>query len=307
MPWTWPTLWSHEKGGFWRLPLTLFLWFCAFVLGLVIFISLMSAGLRAAAKSLPRYEQDILLLPLGILTQHALPLLALLLAIRLLHNKPINNVFKHNRPFGIALALQSAAVYSLLWLAGTALSPGGIAQLTQHAREVPLPWWPPLALVTLAAITLQSTHEEVLFRGYLLPRLSAWLRHPLPALLLTTLLFTVLHTSANLPAKLAIASLGIAFSLATIRTNTLAPAIGMHAANNTLNRLCTPTTTNAQATWLDALFLLAQVALWLAWLYWATRSRVTGSSPMSALKTPPPPASHHTAPSSPSPPATTPP
>jgi membrane protease YdiL (CAAX protease family) len=123
------------------------------------------------------------------------------------------------------------------------------------------------------AMIVGRTAEEVVFRGYLLTRVAAWVRRPWLAVCITAALFAAMHRGANLPAYTAIALFGIGWGAACIRAGTLAPMIGAHVIHDTLAALLLPDDTNAGATWLDVAFVAAALAIWLAWLLWTTRKR----------------------------------
>jgi membrane protease YdiL (CAAX protease family) len=125
---------------------------------------------------------------------------------------------------------------------------------------------------------LQAGDEEVFFRGYLLPRVTAWVKRPWVAAVLTTLVFAGLHVHVSWPAKAAIVCLGLAFCAATIRTGTLAPAIGMHVMNNSLLALWFPNETNAQVRWTDFWIAAGELLCWMGWLWWVTRGEKKGST-----------------------------
>ena len=146
-----------------------------------------------------------------------------------------------------------------------ALLTGGLSQLVavlidpqigrgEIAVEAWLAWVPPLALLIL----LQSSAEEVVFRGYLLQSLAARWRHPLVWGGLPTLLFTLLHLrghhSAGLTAAGLIGVAAVAGSavLLVCRSGNLGAAMGLHFGANVCGILFM-----SQADWLNgaALFL----------------------------------------------------
>ena len=200
-----------------------------------------------------------------------LALAGLLVGIRFVHRKPVGCVFTDGRPFRIGFAVQSAGVWAVLWFAGVLVQPHSWAGVTRRAGEIPPAWWPILATALLTACTVAISLEEVLFRGYLQPRIGAWVRRPWAAVVITALLFTVVHRGANPAAYTAIAFGASLLGAASIRAGTLAPLLGMHAMHDTLELLWHPNDTNAGATWLGAAVWVVGLAIWFGWLVWATR------------------------------------
>jgi membrane protease YdiL (CAAX protease family) len=234
--WLWPTVWHGERGGWWRLAITLVLWLAGLVLGILLMTAIMIA-LRGPLNGQPAFVQDLVKLLVGVPAQHGLMLAGCLIGIRFVHRRPIASVFTDGRPFRFPLAFESAAVWAALWFAGKVCLPNGWQELAQRAGEVPPAWWPVLATATLCAIALQATQEEVVFRGYLLTRLAAWTKRPCIAVLIMTVAFTAIHLHSNPAAKVGIALFAVAFGAGCIRAGTLAPLIGLHAAHNTLETL----------------------------------------------------------------------
>jgi membrane protease YdiL (CAAX protease family) len=93
----------------------------------------------------------------------------------------------------------------------------------------------PLAMVLTP---IQTSAEELLFRGYLLQGLGLLTRHPLILILLNSLLFALPHFGNPEMQRGAVwlalyyFSLGAFLTLITLRDNRLELALGMHAANN---------------------------------------------------------------------------
>jgi uncharacterized protein len=281
MSWTWPNLWTGERGGWWRLLLTAVLYIVGVLLGIFLYTAVMLGGLKDAIKDQPGYVQEAVPL-LATLLVTGLGLAGCLVGVRFVHRQPVARVFTDGRAFGWGLALQSAVLWSVLWLANTLALPGGWERLTHRTTEVPLVWWPVLIVLTLAAMTVGRAAEEVVFRGYLQTRLAAWVKRPWLAVCLSTLVFTLVHRGANPAALTAIASFGLVFGAACIRAGTLAPAIGAHVAHNALEGIWQPSghpnTVNASTTWIEVIFITVSLALWLGWLFWATRGSKSGAA-----------------------------
>ncbi len=274
MKWSWSTVWDDERGGWWRLPTTLALLLAGAGLGVLLSFAAVPSASRGGAfnpanaatlKELARMFTSLL--------PKALALAGLLAGVRFVHHKPVGLVFTDGRPFRIGFAVQSAGVWALLWFAGALVQPHGWEHLARRAGEISPAWGPILAVSLFAACTMAISLEEVLFRGYLQPRIGAWVRRPWGAVLITALLFTVVHRGASPAAYTAIALGASLLGAASIRAGTLAPLLGMHATHDTLEILSYPNETNAGATWLDATVWVVGLTIWFGWLVWATRSR----------------------------------
>jgi membrane protease YdiL (CAAX protease family) len=203
----------------------------------------------------------------------ALALAGLLAGIRFVHRKPVGCVFTDGRPFRVRFAVQSAGVWALLWFAGALAQPKGWERLARRAGEIPLAWWPVLAACLLAAGVVATGLEEVLFRGYLQPRIGAWVKRPWLAVGIAALAFTVVHRGGSWAAYGAIAFGAVLLGAASIRAGTLAPLLGMHATHDTLEILWHPNETNAGGDRLDTLVWVAGLSIWFGWLLWVTRAR----------------------------------
>jgi uncharacterized protein len=273
MKWSWPRVWGDERGGWWRLPTTLLLLIGGGVLGLALSFAVVPPGSRGAFNpGNPANLKELARLCLG-LAPKALALAGLLAGVRFVHHKPLGCVFTDGRPFRIRFAAQSALLWALLWFAGALVQPQAWEHLARRAGETRPTWWPILALSVFAASVVTISLEEILFRGYLQPRLGAWVRRPWLAVGITAAVFTLAHRGGSWAAYAAIAFGALLLGAASLRAGTLAPLVGMHATHNALEVLWHPNDTNAGATWVDAVVWAAGLAIWFGWLLWATRDR----------------------------------
>lgn len=96
-----------------------------------------------------------------------------------------------------------------------------------------------LVIISLFLIPLQTTFEELLFRGYLMQGAGAWFRNKWMPLLITSLFFGLMHAFnpeikeygfwIMMPQYIIY---GLVFGLITIIDNGIEIAMGAHAANN---------------------------------------------------------------------------
>lgn len=113
----------------------------------------------------------------------------------------------------------------------------------------------PYLLLGLVLIPLQTSAEEYFFRAYLLQATGRLFSQPILLSVLNGLLFAVPHLAnpevgvAGVLLSVPIYALfGFTFSYATLRTQTLEMALGMHAANNIYSAIITNHTTTALST-----------------------------------------------------------
>lgn len=174
---------------------------------------------------------------LGVSLFGSLPLIAaLFVAVRFIHQRPFLTLIT-TRPridlkriglgFGFFLILVIAA--SLI----EALLFPGRYQVTWDAKEFLK--FVPFALVL---VPIQTTAEELLFRGYLLQSVGLATGRPIIAATISSLLFMVLHL-ANPEVQVDLLLLpayyfgvGLVLALVTLRDNRLELAIGAHTAIN---------------------------------------------------------------------------
>lgn len=107
----------------------------------------------------------------------------------------------------------------------------------QEVLERPQDWaW--LLVITVLTTPLQAAGEEVAIRGGLVQGVGAWLRSPVAALVVTTVLSTVvfvaLHGSADPWIIIELGSLAVAGCWLAWRTGGLEAVIVLHVVNNVL-------------------------------------------------------------------------
>lgn len=135
------------------------------------------------------------------------------------------------RQFGAVVALLIALAIAVI-----VLPPWGFGDPV--SAGVPPLTWILLLPVSLLAVLIQTSAEEILFRGYLQQQLAARFRSPLIWMVAPALLFGVLHyrpeTGAN-GGLIMLWAAGFALAAAdlTARAGTLGPAIALHFMSNT--------------------------------------------------------------------------
>ncbi|BCG84949.1 abortive infection protein [Mesorhizobium sp. 113-3-9] len=192
---------------------------------------------QAAAS--PSGMQDFLASPIGILSalaSFAGIWIGLWIAMRWVHGEPLSALLGVSRRVSwpdflkglVAVLITSALSEILLYLLQPEIARGTIS----------LSSWL-LFLIPIVALTLlQTSSEEVLFRGYLLRGLANRFRSPLIWALLPGLLFTSLHWSSasslaiNACVLVSIAAFALLLTLVVYVTGNLGAALGAHLGNN---------------------------------------------------------------------------
>ncbi|WP_371227656.1 CPBP family intramembrane glutamic endopeptidase [Roseovarius sp. 2305UL8-3] len=94
--------------------------------------------------------------------------------------------------------------------------------------------------LTLLGLLIQTSAEELVFRGYLQSQLAARFSHPLVWIVVPSLLFALLHFDPEVMGNSAwlivvwAGCFGMAAADLTARSGTLGPAIALHLTNNTI-------------------------------------------------------------------------
>ena len=183
--------------------------------------------------------QGFLASPIGILSalaSFAGIWIGLWMAMRWVHGEKLSALLGASRRVSwpdflkglIAVLITSALSEILLYLLQPGISRGTIS----------LSSWLLFAIPIVALTLLQTSSEEVLFRGYLLRGLANRFRSPLVWALLPGLLFTSLHwssassTAINACVLVLIAAFALLLTLVVYATGNLGAALGAHLGNN---------------------------------------------------------------------------
>ncbi|WP_299371713.1 CPBP family intramembrane glutamic endopeptidase [uncultured Tateyamaria sp.] len=264
---------ARDTAQLWRLLMGLVLAAAIFValsrMMISTVFSVLEPGARAALATDGTTGQTaggtlLLLLQLGLLS-----VTAALVVIMVHKRRPATLI----GPVGLATR-QFVAVLSmmaLLTLALWLLPPYDFGDPLE--RNMSLGRWMLLLPVALLAVLIQTSAEEVFFRGYIQQQLAARFRSPLVWMLLPAGLFGVGHylpeTAGSNATTIALWAtvFGLLMADLTARSGTLGPAIAVHFANNISAMVLTGTPDEMSGL---ALYVLpfgvgdeAQMAAWL--------------------------------------------
>jgi membrane protease YdiL (CAAX protease family) len=124
---------------------------------------------------------------------------------------------------GLFVLVYVAAVLVLIWLD---LSIGNDFMSTMYLNTKPV--W----MLWLAVVVAVPLFEEVFFRGFLLTDFASSFMRPIGAVLVTTTLWTALHTQYDAAGIAVVFCMGLLLGIARIRTGSLMVPLGIHALEN---------------------------------------------------------------------------
>ncbi len=236
------------------------IFFCWFGLGLAVLVLAKAVRGPALASAGPAGERfyEYVTLNLTFVTF----LVGILLAVAWVHQRsprtlvtPYPRVDWRRVGQGFVVWLVLAGLGSLV---EALLYPG------RYQLSLNLPLFAVQAPFVLLLTPLQTTSEELFFRGYLLQGFGLLTRNPIALALVTAALFTLPHLAnpevAVGTGLLVVASyfgIGVLFALATLADNGLELALGAHAANNLYSALVANYAVSALTT--ESIFVVREI------------------------------------------------
>ncbi|WP_299845807.1 type II CAAX endopeptidase family protein [uncultured Roseovarius sp.] len=164
----------------------------------------------------------------------ALLSVALAVSLRILHQRGVMSLIG---PLPLALYQFRRVIFALVLLfAVTSFLP--LPDGLTPTENLDFGRWLGLLPLALFGLLIQTSAEELAFRGYLQSQLAAQFRHPLIWIGVPSLLFGLLHYDSSLPSTNALIIVlwatffGLAAADLTARSGTLGPAIALHMVNN---------------------------------------------------------------------------
>lgn len=161
-------------------------------------------------------------------------ILALAAVLPLVHSRNLASLL------GPAGAASAQARRVILYMLGVYIA-ASVVQLGNAAEIEPkmsFTEWLPILPLTLLGLIIQTSAEELVFRGYLQSQLAARFRHPVVWMGVPSVIFGLLHYQPSVmgDASWLVVIWAILFGLAaadiTARSGTLGPAIALHLINN---------------------------------------------------------------------------
>lgn len=137
--------------------------------------------------------------------------------------------------FRFELMAISACLAAIIVFVGVfLLEPHNINALKSRIEQLGNRYFFVLVVAYLVAFSVQSTFEEVYFRGFLAQYLRRLSIPMAVVMVITSLLFSAVHYTEDVPAAVLVSTflVGLTFAIAARRTNGLEVTIGAHIANN---------------------------------------------------------------------------
>lgn len=159
---------------------------------------------------------------------------ALWLVLKFLHKRPLHTVLGASGTINWRLWRGGAAIILIL----AAIDATTTALSTDLVQQMPLIKWLTWLAPALILLFLQTTAEEMIFRGYLQQQLAArfksrWVWWVLPSVMFGLAHYNPATFGANTWLIVAITTLmGLILADVTARFGSLSPAMGLHFANN---------------------------------------------------------------------------
>jgi membrane protease YdiL (CAAX protease family) len=266
------------KNHVWRYLLGVLLVLFSYVLGQIpLSIFLMAKGLNES--EMEDFAKDMDFKAIGssqtlglalILMMFIVGLIALYLVVRLLHEKVFRKLITsastiNYAKVGFAFALWFTTVIVFEGI-GYVLKPGDYQFSFDPAIFFPL------LLVALLLIPLQTSFEEIFFRGYLLQGIGLIAKNKWVPRLVTTGFFAAMH-GANpeierygfWPMMSYYITAGLFLGIVTVLDDSLELALGIHAATNIMGAVLLSYDGSAMQT--DSLFKTSDINPWLVTLF----------------------------------------
>lgn len=247
--------WKKGKEGIGTYVLTISSVLMALIIGSLVSDTLSIKYLGFSLAFIPENVDENIVLSL-LLLPFAFGLLAIALAIKYIHKRPITTVFTSRekidwKRFFVAFGIWGAIMFIFLMIGKATGSP---IEWNFNPSTFTL-----LLLVSAFIMPLQTMAEEVFFRGLLLQGFGAVFKKTWVSLLITSVLFGLLHGSN--PEVMAIGKIllvyyiwtGLFLGVITVMDEGLELAMGYHTINNVFAAVIL--TNDWQAFTTDALFI----------------------------------------------------
>lgn len=231
---------AREKSQFWRTLLGFVLIAAVFlgltvvlIIGLVFIMEQKQLGLGYSLTAQLQQGRTIFatLASLGMI---ALVIPPLWLVMRFLHKRPLRSLISPN----LAINWSQWRTGAFIVLAIGSVSAAITFATTEVTQQMPISTWLMWSIPAVALLFLQTTAEELFFRGYLLQQLAArfksrWIWWVIPALIFGSLHYNPTIFGDNAWYVVATTVLmGLILADITTRFGSLSAAMGLHFANN---------------------------------------------------------------------------
>lgn len=163
----------------------------------------------------------------------------LFLAVRVIHRRPLFSLISAERSLDWKRISQSAAAWSVIGLIMVVIE--HLLYPDRYYLSFNAERFFVFALMALVLTPIQTTTEELVFRGYVMQGLGLVIRRPATIAVLSGMIFTVPHLLNPEVRQHGVVlmaasyfAIGLLLAAVTLRDGRLELAIGVHAANNLL-------------------------------------------------------------------------
>ena len=169
-------------------------------------------------------------------------LIGLQWTIKWIHHRDLLQVLTGRIRFDLSRFLFSSVIVlcfsSLTLFAGLSIGDSDVlgGQVTRNSVGID---WIFLLMAALVLVPIQAATEEIFFRGYILQGISHWKRNRMFLVLLTSIIFTIVHIANPEPWEygvfayiISVFLMSLFMSLVTVLDGGLELAIGFHTMNN---------------------------------------------------------------------------
>lgn len=240
----------------WRWMLTTAIIMAPFLLNFLVYL-LFPNEFAALLEGAQNYQGD----KNWFLIQNLIPFVFLLgllfVFVKFLHNRPITSLVTSRKKIDwkrFFFGFFFWGIVSVLFLyIGYLFSPDTLTWNFEASKFIPL------LIISLLLIPIQTSLEELLFRGYLMQGLGAWVKNKWCPLIVTSILFGIMHGFNPEVSKMGIDIMvfyigtGFLFGIITLMDEGTELALGIHAINNIIAAVLV--TSNWAAFQTDALFI----------------------------------------------------
>jgi membrane protease YdiL (CAAX protease family) len=235
----------------WRYVVTLLLIFLFLLIGSIPTVEVLRSQFPGSLEELANAGDPMPLLVRAadpnlvvflVLLPFAFALGGLWVGVRFVHGRPLRTLVTPRDRVSWKRIAFGGGVWALLQLLVTGISfavdPDAVTFQLDPAR------FAVLLGISLVMLPIQTSFEEMAFRGYLMQALGRWFRSPIVPVLTTSVLFAAMHIAnpevkafgweIMMPQYMII---GLLLALTTVLDESLEIALGVHAANNLLGVL----------------------------------------------------------------------
>lgn len=229
------------KNNWWRYFLTIILTFGTPIMLEIIILTFISIFYVLATRTDPTEQINAVfsdpILGIAIVgISSAVSIFFLYVGVQFIHERKFTSLFNGDYNIKWKRILKGSGIWFTILMIGTLISllldPSGV-EVTFNPNTFII-----LLILSLAVFPIQASFEELFFRGYLMQGMGVLTKKPIIPLLVTSIIFAVLHygngvdTVMNVDIVLSTFIFGLTAGIITLGENGLETAMGVHIINN---------------------------------------------------------------------------